>query len=75
MQINENLVRERAYKIWEAEGRPEGCAEKHWSMAREQESVQDDQPDSYKTLGEDDVSHPDHPHHKSKHKKGKHNHH
>lgn len=33
MQLNENRVREYAYKIWEAEGKPDGCAEKHWEMA------------------------------------------
>jgi DUF2934 family protein len=26
-------VRERAYYLWEAEGRPEGRAEMHWIMA------------------------------------------
>ena len=38
MQLNENRIRERAYQIWEAEGKPSGCAEKHWSMACEYES-------------------------------------
>ena len=31
----EELVRERAYLMWEDEGRPDGCAERHW-MAAEQ---------------------------------------
>jgi hypothetical protein len=54
MQLNENLVRERAYKIWESEGKPEGCADKHWTMACEYaESMQDDQADSYSTLDQD----------------------
>jgi Protein of unknown function (DUF2934) len=26
-------LRERAYYIWVAEGRPEGCAHLHWQMA------------------------------------------
>ena len=80
MQLNENLVRERAYKIWESEGRPEGLADKHWSMACEYEdSVHDDQADSYSTLGQD--SEPDHdekkhsPRHKPTHKKGNDHHH
>ena len=30
---NESRVRERAYLIWEAEGRPEGKAADHWSRA------------------------------------------
>jgi len=54
MQLNENRVRERAYKIWESEGKPEGCADKHWTMACEyEEAVQDDQADSYSTLDQD----------------------
>lgn len=55
MQLNETRVRERAYKIWESEGKPEGCAEKHWSMACEyEEASQDPQADSYETLGQED---------------------
>jgi hypothetical protein len=29
-------IRERAYAIWESEGRPEGCAERHWSAAEQE---------------------------------------
>ena len=29
----EDRVRERAYAIWEREGRPEGGAERHWTQA------------------------------------------
>jgi hypothetical protein len=29
----ETRVRERAYAIWEREGRPEGGAEQHWAQA------------------------------------------
>ena len=29
----EQKVRERAYAIWEREGRPDGAAERHWAMA------------------------------------------
>lgn len=76
MQLNENRVREQAYKIWEAEGRPEGCAEKHWSMACEYEaSIQDDQSDSYRTLGQEDTEALTPHHHPTKHKKGRHNSH
>ena len=31
----DTLVRERAYLIWEAEGRPEGRAAEHWFQALE----------------------------------------
>ena len=30
---NEQLVRERAYQIWEEEGCPEGRAQSHWDRA------------------------------------------
>jgi DNA-binding LytR/AlgR family response regulator len=30
------VVRRRAYAIWEREGRPEGEADRHWSMARKE---------------------------------------
>jgi Protein of unknown function (DUF2934) len=37
---DETRTRERAYFLWESEGRPEGCAEEHWRVAQlsEQES-------------------------------------
>ena len=37
----EELVRERAYLMWEDEGRPEGCAERHWIAA--EQAVSDEQ--------------------------------
>ncbi|GGY61010.1 hypothetical protein GCM10011613_00430 [Cellvibrio zantedeschiae] len=45
MQFNENRIRERAYQIWESEGKPEGCAAKHWTMACEYESAYEDHSD------------------------------
>ncbi len=30
---NEQSIRNRAYEIWEAEGRPDGKAEQHWMQA------------------------------------------
>jgi Protein of unknown function (DUF2934). len=38
--INEHNLRELAYQIWEAEGRPPGQAERHWQMALEQAGLQ-----------------------------------
>lgn len=32
----EDVIRRRAYEIWEREGRPEGRADAHWNMAREE---------------------------------------
>lgn len=37
-------IRERAYAIWEGEGRPEGGAERHWTRA-EDELRAEDRPD------------------------------
>lgn len=30
---NEQRIRELAYQIWEAEGRPDGQEERHWGLA------------------------------------------
>ena len=29
----ETWIRERAYAIWELEGRPQGCEQQHWEQA------------------------------------------
>jgi hypothetical protein len=34
MDTLEQRIRDRAHKIWEEEGRPEGRAETHWERAR-----------------------------------------
>lgn len=34
-------VRQRAYEIWEREGRPEGRAAEHWDLAREEIAIED----------------------------------
>jgi hypothetical protein len=36
MPNREQLIRERAYVLWEQEGCPDGRADVHWSMAAEQ---------------------------------------
>lgn len=38
MQDTEQQRRQRAYKIWEDEGRPEGAHEDHWRHAGEQDA-------------------------------------
>lgn len=40
--INENNLRELAYRIWEKEGRPIGQADRHWRMAMEQANLEQD---------------------------------
>ncbi len=32
-RVDEERVRERAYSLWEADGCPDGCAERHWQQA------------------------------------------
>lgn len=57
MQLNENRVRERAYQIWEAEGKPMGCADQHWNLACQYEAEQansEQGEDSYNTLGQEE---------------------
>lgn len=31
--VDEKVIRDRAYRIWEDEGRPEGRAREHWEQA------------------------------------------
>lgn len=61
----ENAIRERAYFIWEREGRPPGRAEEHWNRAvsegsREQRRLDAETiPDEEKILaGRPDVNYP-----------------
>lgn len=39
----ERRIREHAYRLWEAEGRPEGRAEAHWEQARELAAIEENQ--------------------------------
>lgn len=32
-RVPEDRIRERAYSLWEAEGCPDGCADRHWQQA------------------------------------------
>lgn len=40
-RMNEHELKELAYRIWEAEGRPVGQAERHWQIAMEQAGFDD----------------------------------
>lgn len=40
--MNDYDLQELAYRIWEAEGRPVGQAERHWQMALEQAQIQNE---------------------------------
>jgi hypothetical protein len=41
----ENRIRERAYRLWEAEGRPDGRQEEYWH--RSQELLEDEAKSAY----------------------------
>ena len=41
MDDHDERVRQRAYKIWIEEGRPEGRAEIHWEMAGELVAIEE----------------------------------
>jgi hypothetical protein len=45
MNDREQQQRERAYKIWEDEGRPEGAHEDHWRRAEDQHELTEQQSD------------------------------
>ncbi len=45
MEDRDQIQRERAYKIWEDEGRPEGAHEDHWKRAGDQHSLAQQQSD------------------------------
>ncbi len=43
MDDREQQRRERAYKIWEDEGRPEGAHDDHWHRAEDQHELTEQQ--------------------------------
>lgn len=45
-QEDTERIRKRAYEIWEREGRPEGRADAHWDMAREEIAAKDNLADT-----------------------------
>lgn len=45
MNDKEQQQRERAYKIWENEGHPEGAHEDHWKRAEEQHELTEQEAD------------------------------
>jgi hypothetical protein len=40
IEAHEILIRQRAYEIWEAEGRPEGRQHEHWEQAMRELEMQ-----------------------------------
>jgi hypothetical protein len=41
IMADEDLIRERAYALWEQSGRPEGSADDFWNEARQQLEAQE----------------------------------
>ncbi|MCJ8142248.1 DUF2934 domain-containing protein [Ancylobacter sp. A5.8] len=50
MNPDETAIRERAYRLWEQEGRPEGRAESHWSQAKEMIAIEEGLPETLKPV-------------------------
>jgi hypothetical protein len=48
--IDDAKIRERAYELWELDGRPEGAEYSHWLQAREQLESEARQPAAANTL-------------------------
>ena len=36
MSVDESKIRDRAYELWEREGRPEGAAQSNWKQASDE---------------------------------------
>lgn len=45
-EAREHVIRERAYRIWESEGRPDGKHEEHWRRAFEEVHGLEDLPEA-----------------------------
>src|SRR3954451_23357975 len=59
----EERVKQRAYEIWEREGRPEGREADHWALAKEEVAIEDNQSQALMPNpsqgGDDTVIHPE----------------
>jgi hypothetical protein len=59
----EKRVQQRAYEIWEREGRPEGREADHWALAKEEIAIEDNQSQALMPNpsqgGDDTVIHPE----------------
>jgi hypothetical protein len=43
MEKREERIRNRAYRLWEQEGRPDGRAEAHWEAAAELVAIEENE--------------------------------
>jgi hypothetical protein len=53
MDDHDRRVRERAYRIWEDEGRPDGRAHAHWELASELVAIEENQKAATKPVRRD----------------------
>nr|WP_314093640.1 DUF2934 domain-containing protein [uncultured Shinella sp.] len=53
MKDTEQQRRQRAYKIWEDKGRPEGAHEDHWRRADEQDGLSEQQSEDVTKVNEE----------------------
>lgn len=51
MHSDERRIRERAHRLWEEEGRPEGRAESHWFQAKEIVAIEEGHSETLKAVG------------------------
>lgn len=51
MDEREERIRERAHRLWEEEGRPDGRAEDHWFQAKEIVALEDGHDEALKPIG------------------------
>lgn len=51
MNTDEQRIRERAHRLWEEEGRPEGRADSHWFQAKEIVAIEEGRPEMLKPVG------------------------
>jgi hypothetical protein len=50
MEKLEDRIRQRAYRIWQEEGCPEGRADAHWDMASELVAIEDNYASALKPI-------------------------
>ena len=53
MDDKEQRLRDRAYKIWEDAGRPDGSHEDHWKQAEEQHDLTEQESEEVTKVNQD----------------------
>lgn len=55
----EEQIRQKAYRIWQEEGEPEGREHEHWERAQQEfggDALPEDEPEAAAAIGIDDAS-------------------